>query len=167
MPCRDDAIVCLRKRALPRLDDVKQVVKKPWQYYALCPAHKDHKRSLSVTTGKFAHILYQCHAGCDEAAVHASLVNLGIPVGCLAKPKARDAAEPRASSGGPDPLRSALLSILYGPGTPAERLALIAIETEGRMPAGHDEVDALAARVRLSRPLVYRATSGPRRGRVG
>src|SRR5262245_36147039 len=34
-------------------------------WMAKCPAHDDHKQSLSITKGKNGGIILKCHAGCD------------------------------------------------------------------------------------------------------
>jgi hypothetical protein len=53
-----------------------------------CPAHNDRERSLSVSVGERARIIWHCHAGCDPLAVRAALIRGGIPAGCLPIPKA-------------------------------------------------------------------------------
>jgi len=32
---------------------------------ALCPAHDDHRNSLSVSLGEKGRLLFKCHAGCE------------------------------------------------------------------------------------------------------
>lgn len=39
------------------------------QYLALCPAHDDHKPSLSVGLGEDGRVLFHCHAGCQPQEV--------------------------------------------------------------------------------------------------
>ena len=36
---------------------------------AKCPAHDDHRQSLSITTGRDARLLLRCHAGCATPAI--------------------------------------------------------------------------------------------------
>lgn len=55
---------------LNRLDGVKSQ-KGGWQ--AKCPAHDDKNPSLSISEGNDGRILLKCHAGCEAAAVAASL----------------------------------------------------------------------------------------------
>ena len=42
-------------------------------FVACCPAHEDRRQSLSVSEGDDGRVLLHCHAGCDPAAVCASL----------------------------------------------------------------------------------------------
>ena len=39
---------------------------------AKCPAHDDHRASLSIGTGTDGRVLIRCHAGCDLDAICAS-----------------------------------------------------------------------------------------------
>jgi hypothetical protein len=39
------------------------------QFSALCPAHDDHKQSLSISVGRNGSIVVNCHAGCETTAV--------------------------------------------------------------------------------------------------
>jgi hypothetical protein len=47
------------------------------KYAAKCPAHEDHKRSLSITD-KDGKTLVKCHAGCSQADVIAALSDKGL-----------------------------------------------------------------------------------------
>jgi len=47
---------------LARLDGVKRA--QDGQWYARCPAHEDHRQSLSVARGDDGRTLITCHAGC-------------------------------------------------------------------------------------------------------
>jgi hypothetical protein len=42
-------------------------------WIAKCPAHDDHKPSLSIDEGADGRALIKCHAGCDNTAILASL----------------------------------------------------------------------------------------------
>ena len=56
---------------LPRLKGVRSVgIQK---YQALCPAHDDHRPSLSIAVGRDGRILITCHAGCRTIDVLRSL----------------------------------------------------------------------------------------------
>lgn len=48
---------------------------------ALCPAHNDHKPSLSIDEGTDGRLLYVCRAGCEPPAVAAALRAMGISLG--------------------------------------------------------------------------------------
>lgn len=45
---------------------------------ARCPAHDDGHASLSLSTGAGDRLLWKCHAGCGQAAVHDALDALGL-----------------------------------------------------------------------------------------
>ena len=55
---------------LERLENVKR---SGGQWTALCPAHDDHRRSLSVSEGADGKVLLYCHAGCSFDAIIAAL----------------------------------------------------------------------------------------------
>ena len=48
-------------------------------YQARCPAHTDHKPSLSVSEGEDGRILVKDHAGCTGRPTHNSLGNCCCP----------------------------------------------------------------------------------------
>jgi len=50
----------------------EKVAKQGRGFKALCPAHDDHKHSLSIMPGDDGRILIKCHAGCETEAVLAS-----------------------------------------------------------------------------------------------
>ena len=56
---------------LERLDAVKQTGRHQWQ--ARCPAHEDHKASLSISTGDNGKVLLHCHAACPFEDVKEAL----------------------------------------------------------------------------------------------
>jgi P4 family phage/plasmid primase-like protien len=57
---------------LPLLHDVKHNTgESGWA--ALCPAHDDHKRSLSVDVGDDGTVLVHCHAGCEFESIAQAL----------------------------------------------------------------------------------------------
>jgi predicted P-loop ATPase len=43
-----------------------------------CPAHEDRKASLSLSVGRDGRLLWKCHAGCDQTAVHDQLKKAGV-----------------------------------------------------------------------------------------
>ena len=55
------------------LDGLKQVKGTNGQYTAKCPAHDDHRNSLSVTEGEDGRILLHCHAGCTPETILAAM----------------------------------------------------------------------------------------------
>lgn len=155
--------MCLRRR-LDLLDDVVQQKRKPWQYNARCPACG--RESLSITTGRYVHIIYECHAsrtgaGCTDSAVYVALIQAGFPRGCLAKPK-DSSSDPRPEN----TVANQVSEILAGPGTHAQRLVLIAIAVSGNLPRGEAECAALGSKIRVSGRVVYEASAPLRRGLV-
>lgn len=67
---------------LSRLDGVKRSGEAG--FVARCPAHEDHKQSLSVGSGDDERLLVTCFAGCDTESICESL---GITLGDLFQPK--------------------------------------------------------------------------------
>lgn len=53
----------LREVLLPKLEGVR---KSGGQFMARCPAHEDHKASLSITSGTDHPVVLTCHAGCER-----------------------------------------------------------------------------------------------------
>lgn len=53
-------------------------------WMARCPAHDDHKASLSVARGTEQPVVFKCHAGCDRDAI---LDGLGLGVADISKPR--------------------------------------------------------------------------------
>ena len=74
---------------LTRLQGVKPTGAKQWQ--AVCPAHDDHKPSLSITLAEDGKILLHCQAGC---AFDAVCENLGISPAELFPDSQRRDADP-------------------------------------------------------------------------
>ena len=63
-------------------------------YRALCPAHPDTDRSLSVSVGEKVRIVWHCYAKgidgkplCTALAIRAALIRDGTPAECLPLPK--------------------------------------------------------------------------------
>jgi hypothetical protein len=57
-----------------------------------CPAHDDRTRSLSISVGEKARIVWHCHAGCGALTVRAALIRNGVSADCLPVPKAEEAS---------------------------------------------------------------------------
>ena len=57
-------------RLIERLDGVRPTAR---GFMALCPAHDDHRRSLSVDQGDDGRCLIRCFAGCKPRAVVAAV----------------------------------------------------------------------------------------------
>ena len=55
---------------LAKLEDVRQTGDNKWQ--ACCPAHDDHRASLSVARATDGTLLVKCHAGCETPDVLAA-----------------------------------------------------------------------------------------------
>ena len=53
---------------------------------ARCPAHEDHRRSMSITAGEDGRVLLHCHAGCETPAIVAAL---GLTMRDLFPPRTR------------------------------------------------------------------------------
>jgi putative DNA primase/helicase len=47
-------------------------------YMACCPAHDDHKPSLSINQGPDGRVLVHCHAGCEQRQVISALESRGL-----------------------------------------------------------------------------------------
>jgi len=61
---------------LNRLDGVRRTG--PSRWIARCPAHDDHKPSLSIRHADDGKVLVHCHAGCDQERVLATLRSRGL-----------------------------------------------------------------------------------------
>ena len=55
------------------IDSLDGVRKQGSGYIALCPAHEDHHRSLSVSAGDGGRVLLKCHAGCEFGEIVSAL----------------------------------------------------------------------------------------------
>lgn len=123
------------------------------RWLARCPAHDDHRPSLSIAEGAGGRVLLRCWAGCDTAAVLAALdlTWRGIS-GAPATPAERaqrrgerlqrelaEAAERRRR----DSLAAAETQLSERAGRIASRLA--ALELAGVPPAYAGEAEALSA----------------------
>ncbi len=81
------------ERLLSKLADVKAAGSDRWM--ALCPAHDDKQRSLSIRVGKDGRVVMYCHAGCTNALIVAAigltmsdLFSEPMPVSTIAPAKA-------------------------------------------------------------------------------
>ncbi|MFZ1936665.1 MAG: DUF3987 domain-containing protein [Thermoguttaceae bacterium] len=70
------------ERILSKLPDAKKTGK---SWSARCPAHEDRRASLSVSEGDNGGAVLHCHAGCEPAAVAATL---GLTLADLMPPRA-------------------------------------------------------------------------------
>jgi hypothetical protein len=120
----------------------------PWSVRALCPAHHDRERSLSVSVGDNGKIIWNCFAGCTRVRVRAALIASGIEPGCL-------------PLGGKE--REDLLDLLRAiltaetPDHGAVRLrALAAMEGYANLPRG-GELERIAGLSSVNRATAYRA----------
>ncbi|TXH12059.1 MAG: virulence-associated protein E [Hyphomicrobiaceae bacterium] len=66
-------------------------------WLAKCPAHDDANPSLSINVGKDGTVLVYCHAGCQQAAVIASLRAMDLWPGGSRQDRARSRLEPLRS----------------------------------------------------------------------
>ncbi len=78
-------------------------------FTALCPAHDDHRNSLSVSEGEKGKILYHCHSGCTFEEIFACINDIKPRSAKARKPKTKvvnNALKPirfvRSEKNGPD-----------------------------------------------------------------
>jgi hypothetical protein len=155
--CLLTADECFRKHVAATLD----VTERAQGWWSMrCPTGR-HGAPLRLHVGRVVHITYADLGKCPQSETYAWLVKQGIPAGCLAQPK--DRPRPASRPGDDGKLADAILDAAFGDGTPAERLVRITLlALDGEMPEG-PVCDAVAANLRLSSRLVYRATEERRR----
>jgi hypothetical protein len=119
-----------------------------WWFPAICPAHGDHKPSLSVSMGKYKRITWKCHAGCDEREVRDALIERGVFPECLP----RSASEMRDLE---EQLRDLLTSDLSHADVRLRALALLD-SPRGKLPKGAG-LSELATKVHVSRSGAFGA----------
>lgn len=153
MACDSPVRECFDWHVLPRLG--KYVHRKredgtddPFSVRALCPAHDDRERSLSVSIGDSGRIIWQCFAGCAPVRVRAALNAAGIPLGCL--PLAGKQREDLLVL-----LRAILTADTPDHGTVRLR-ALAALEGFRDLPRG-SELERIAGLAGIGRATAYRA----------
>jgi hypothetical protein len=122
-----------------------------------CPAGDHDGRKLQISVGKHKRLIWNCHAGCGELDVrHALIDRRMIPAVCLpiSAGKMNDLIERLVAIAEDQDLRHADKVLHF-----TELLT----SGKGRLPRGA-ELDALAARCRVSRSEAYKALGGnPRR----
>jgi hypothetical protein len=151
MTCPDPQ-QCLSDHIRPRLSGWADSATSHGQYHARCPAHDDHKASLSVTVGERGFIICHCHRKppCTPADIRSALIRAGVPHSCLAPVRGQHPE---------DRLVSAILAILEdGPGPAGWLRIAAAVLNGGQIPHGADLLRT-AARIRLSRRTAYRAAA--------
>ncbi|WP_422372625.1 AAA family ATPase [Hoeflea sp.] len=79
-----------------RLENVRW--KNDDSFTALCPAHDDHRNSLSVSVGEKGRLLFKCHAGCEFSEITEALGN---------PPSKAEEPKPQAVDDGLKPLKYA------------------------------------------------------------
>ena len=60
-------------RVLSALGPNAKIRATPSGYLALCPAHEDHRASLSIGVGDDGRVLLKCHAGCNNPTITATI----------------------------------------------------------------------------------------------
>jgi hypothetical protein len=122
-----------------------------------CPAREHDGRKLQISVGKHKRLVWNCHAGCTELDVrHALISKRGIQSACLpiSAERLNDLIERLIAIAEDQGLRHADKVLHF-----AEMLT----SGKGQLPRGA-ELDALAARCRVSRSEAYKALGGnPRR----
>jgi hypothetical protein len=145
----DDPRFCLPDHVLPHLDGWTRSPTIPNQYYARCPAHGGHKRSLGIRVGdQGRRIVWNCRADCSQAEVRAAMVAAGVPDGCLPGVRGQRTE---------DALRSAIIAAFrtVRPGRERELAILAAVFGEPRSKAA---LVRLAERFGIPRSTAYRVT---------
>lgn len=157
MACLLTAAECFRKHVTARSD----VTERAQGWYSMrCPVGQ-HGPPLRFHVGKHVHISYADLGICPESEIFAWLAGQGIPAGCLKRPN--DRPRPASRPGNDGKLADAILDAAFGDGTPAERLVRVTLlALDGELPEG-PICDAVAANLRLSPRLIYRATEEQRR----
>lgn len=136
---------CVEVHICPVLDDVRPG-KDRWS--ARCPAHVDHKGSLSISLGtKGQPIVWNCFARCDPAYVRRAMIAKGISPLCLPWEPPRDAERER------DVLAEVEQIVMDDDANPQRIRLLIgmALWDCGKVEA--------AAKLGISRATMYRAVS--------
>lgn len=151
MACDVPPRECLAWHILPRLASGRPN-ESGTSARALCPAHDDREHSLGISLGDKQRVMWQCFAGCSRARVRATLVERGVPSGCL----------PLVTREKEDVLD--LIRQIVTADTPdhgAVRLRVLAVlDGYADLPRG-GELDRLAAAARVNRATAYRAKKSP------
>jgi hypothetical protein len=83
VPCDAPAAQCFAWHIRPKLRKPVDA-QEGYGARALCPAHDDHERSLSISVGDSARITWQCFACRNRQRVRLALIReCGIDAGCL------------------------------------------------------------------------------------
>ena len=164
MACILSPAECFRKRVVVRDLDLGLTKGSGGWYSMPCPVRK-HGKPLRLRAGDHAHLVYTDLGHCPDLDVFKALIRKGFPRECLKKPKGLpDLPDPASHFGEKDrKLADSILEVLFGDGTPAERLVRVAVlALDGEIPEG-PMCDAFADRLRCSPRLVYKATEALRR----
>jgi hypothetical protein len=154
---------CFHKRVVARDLDLGLTKGSDGWWSMPCPVRK-HGKPLRLKAGDYAHIVYTDLGHCPELDVFKVLINKkGFPRECLKRPKGLPNL-PASHFGEQDgQLADSILKVLFGEGTPAERLVRVAVlALDGEMPEG-PMCEVFAGQLRLSPRLVYKATEERRR----
>jgi hypothetical protein len=159
-----DGRMCLADDIWPRADrpvwaarDEASTAADHLSLICYCPARAHDGRKLQISVGKHKRIVWFCHAGCGEMDVrHALISKRRIAPACLpvSAEKLHDLIERLIAIAEDQSLRHADKVLHFD-----EMLT----SGKGQLPRGA-ELDALAARCRVSRSEAYKALGGnPRR----
>lgn len=152
--CRNRPPACAIRDVLPHLDGVKAAALDNDQYYARCPAHDDHRASMSFRPGQHVRFVWHCEADCAEWEVRAAMVARGVPESCLGIYGV--AQRRRAEEGAAARLRE-IASVVTGAGPwdAYAQMRIMAIIEGGEIPKDQAGFLALATRAGVGRARRY------------
>lgn len=149
MACAKPALQCLIEDIRPYLARASDHKDKDGKagYHALCPAHDDQRKSLSIHEGRHKRVVWVCGAGCGEVRVRHALIQSGVKAACL--PLSADASRDLVE-------RIWAVATDKDLGHAAARLRILALldQPRGELPRGA-ALDALAAAAGVSRRAAY------------
>lgn len=158
MACPLSNAECFRKNVVAREADLGLKAGKDGWWSMRCPAGH-HGKPLRLRVGDYCHVFYTDLGHCPDAIVFPALVRLGIPAGCLKRPKVPRQTESRQDAD----LAGAMLDLAFGEGSATERLIrMTLLAADGELPEG-PMVEVFAANLRVSPASIYRATAEVRR----
>lgn len=163
MRCTLTAAECFHKNVVARDLDLG-LTKGSGGWWSMRCGVGRHGKPIRLRAGDYAHIVYTDLGRCPELEVFKYLIKQGLPRECLKKPKGLpDLPLKQFADEKEGKLADSIIDVLFGDGTPAERLVRVAVLVmDGEIPEG-SMCDVFADQLRLSPRLVYKATEGQRR----